>query len=317
MGCAKKRINPTVANHVNRNFTADFTKAVIKAVHQLPPPWKSNKKGRKGHDPQTVAIGCILKVGFNQTYDSIEAHMKDSETLKQHCTSLPGHSVIQRGMKRLSITYIRKVMNRVIRFLRRKKMNIAVDSTGFSTHNSSTWYDIRIERHGRRRDCIKLHISVDIDTGVIHWFAITPWNRHDSKEFEHLIKHLPKLGNVLGDKAFSSRNNCQLIVDKNGTPYLCFRKNARSNAKGKPAWIVSFRSHKHDTKAWLAVYHLRSIIESVFSSIKKRWGSFLHSRKRWMQKKELALKVFSYNVKQVLMVCYAKERKVPLWIRVE
>ena len=317
MGCAKKRINPTVANHVNRNFIADFTKAVIKAVHQLPPPWKTNKNGRKGHDPQTVAIGCLLKVGFNQTYDSIEAHMKDSETLKQHCASLPGHSVIQRGMKRLSITYIRKVMNRVTRFLRRKKMNIAVDSSGFSTHNSSTWYDIRIKRQGGRKDCIKLHISIDVDTGVIHWFTITSWNRHDSKEFEHLIRHLPELGNVLGDKAFSSRNNCQLVADKNGTPYLCFRKNATSKAKGKPAWIISFRSHKRDTDAWLAVYHLRSIIESVFSSIKKRWGSFLHSRKRWMQKRELALKVFSYNVKQVLMVRYAKERKVPLWIPVE
>jgi len=36
-----------------------------------------------------------------------------------------------------------------------------------------------------------------------------------------------------------------------------------------------------------------------------------------MQKKELALKVFSYNVKQVLLVRYSKERKVPLWIPVE
>jgi transposase len=312
MGWAKKRINPTVANHVNRNFTADFTKAAIKAVHCIPPPWKPNKKGRKGHDPQTVALGCILKVGFNQTYDGIEAHLKDSETIKKCCPDMPGHSVIQRGMKQLSITYIRKVMNRVTRFLRRKKMNIAVDTTGFSTQNSSIWYDIRIERQGKRKDCLKLHVSVD--TGVIHWFTITPWNRHDSKEFEHLIKHLPELGNVLGDKAFSSRNNCQLIADKNGTPYLCFKKNARSNAKGKPAWIVSFRAHKRDSDAWLAVYHLRSIIESVFSSIKKRWGSFLLSRRRWMQKKELALKVFSYNIKQVLMVRYAKERKVPLWI---
>jgi len=117
MGCAKKRINPTVANHVNRNFTAEFTKAVIKAVRYLPPPWKPNNRGRKGHDPQTVAIGCLLKVGFNQTYNGIEAHIKDSETLRQHCPVLPGHSMIQRGMKRLSITYICKVMNRVTRFL--------------------------------------------------------------------------------------------------------------------------------------------------------------------------------------------------------
>ncbi len=275
MGCAKKRINPKVANYVNRNFTVDFTKAVIKAVHQLPPPWKPNNRGRKGHDPQAVATGCLLKIGFNQTYDGIEAQMKDSEIIKQHYSKIPGHSVIQRGMKRLTITYIRKTMNRVTRFLRRKKMNIAVDSTGFSTQNSSTWYDIRIERRGKRKDCIKLHISVDIDTGVIQWFTITPWNRHDSKEFEHLIKHLPELGNVLGDKAFSSRNNCQLAADKNGTPYLCFQTNARSNAKGKPAWIISFRTHKKNTEAWLAVLPSRSIIESVFSSIKKRWGSML------------------------------------------
>lgn len=63
-----------------------------------------------------------------------EAYIKDSETLKQNYSILPGHSVIQRGMKKLTITYIRKVMNRVTRFLRRKKMNIAVDSSGFSTH---------------------------------------------------------------------------------------------------------------------------------------------------------------------------------------
>jgi transposase len=316
MGCAKKRINPTIANHINRNFTIKFTKAVIKAVKQIPPPWKPKQKGRKGHDPKTVTIGCILKIGFNQTYDGIEAHIKDSETLKQHYKDIPGHSVIQRGMKKLTITYIRKVMNRVTRFLRRKKMNIAVDSTGFSTHNSSTWYDIRIKRHSSRKDCIKLHISVDIDTGIIHWFTTTPWNRHDSKEFEQLIKNLPELGNVLGDKALSSRKNCQFVFNKNGTPYLCFRKNTRSISKGYPAWIISFRAYKNDTDAWLAVYHLRSIIESVFSSIKRRWGSFLNSRKRWMQKRELALKVLSYNVKQILLICYAKERKIPLWIPV-
>ena len=317
MGCAKKRINPTIANHINRNFTTKFTKAVIKAVQQIPPPWKPKQKGRKGHDPKNVAIGCILKTGFNQTYDGIEAQMKDSNIIKQHYTKIPGHSVIQRGMKKLSITYIRKVMNRATRFIRRKKMNIAVDSTGFRTHNSSTWYDIRIKRHGSRKDCLKLHISVDVDTGVIHWFITTPWNHHDSKEFEQLIKNLPELGDVMGDKAFSSRKNCQLVYDKKGTPYLYFRKNVRSISKGYPAWIISFRAYKNDTDAWLAVYHLRSIIESVFSSIKRRWGGFLHSRKRWMQKRELALKVLSYNVKQVLLINYAKERKVPLWITVK
>jgi len=317
MGCAKKRINPKILNHVNRNFNHHYTKAVIKAVQQLPPPWKPSKKGRRGHDLQEVVAGCILKVGFNQTYDSIEAYLKESETFKTFFDDLPGHSVIHRGMKKLSIKYIRKVMNLVTRFLRRKGMNIAVDSSGFRTGNSSIWYDIRIRRRNTRKECIKLHISVDVDTGIIHWFTMTPSTRHDSPEFKNLIKHLPELGDVLGDKAYSSRNNCQIVADKNGKPYLHFKDNATNKAKTKPAWIISIREYKNNTEEWLSTYHLRSIVESVFSSIKKRWGSFLRSRRKWMQKKELSLKVLSYNVKQVLLVQYANERKIPLWKSVE
>lgn len=313
MGCAKKRINPKIVNHVNRNFVTLFTKRVIKTVNKLPPPWKSNKLGRRGYDPRLVAICCIIKIGFNLTYDGIEAYLKDSKIFKQYYTDLPGHSVIHRGMQKLSTKYIRKVMNRVNTSIRRKKMNIAVDSTGFSTGNSSIWYDIRIKRRNKRKDCVKLHISIDVDTGVIQWFTVTKWNRHDSKEFENLVKYLPELGNVLGDKAYSSRNNCQIVADKNGKPYLCFKDNATSKAKGKPAWITSIWEYKNDKEAWLTVYYLRSIIESVFSSIKKRWGSFLKSKKKWMQKKELALKVLAYNIKQVLMVQYSEECKIPLW----
>ena len=317
MGCAKKRVNPKIMNHVNRNFNELYTKTVIKAVERLPLPRKSNKKGRNGHDPKEVATGCIIKVGFNQTYDGIEAYLKESETFKQHFDDLPGHSVIHRGMKRLSIKYIRKVMNLVTRFLRRKGMNIAVDSSGFRTGNSSIWYDIRIKRRNKRKDCIKLHISIDVDTGIIHWFTMTPSKRHDSPEFKKLIKHLPELGNVLGDKGYSSRNNCQIVADKNWKPYLHFKDNATNKAKIKPAGIISIREYKNNTEEWLSTYHLRSIVESVFSSIKKRWGSFLRSKKKWMQKKELSLKVLSYNVKQVLLVRYANERKIPLWKSVE
>jgi transposase len=317
MGIAKKRINPKILNHVNRNFNELYTKQVIKAVKKLPPPCKTSNKGRRGHDPCEVTVGCILKVGFNQTYDGIEAYLKESETFKNSFDDLPGHSVIHRGMTKLSIKYIRKVMNMVTRFLRRHGMNIAVDSSGFRTGNSSIWYDIRIRRKNLRKECIKLHISVDVDTGVIHSFTMTSSERHDSPEFQKLLSHLSELGAVFGDKGYSSRNNCQIVADKNGIPYLCFKDNATNKAKGKPAWIISIRAYKNKKEEWLSVYHLRSIVESVFSSIKKRWGSYLLSRKKWMQKKKLSLKVLSYNVKQVLLVQHAMKCRIPLWKQVE
>jgi transposase len=313
MGCAKKRIEPKILNYVNRNFNELYIKKVIEVVKQLPSPWKLKKTGRKGHDPKEVVTGCILKIGFNQTYDGIEAYLKESETFKNNFESIPGHSVIHRGMNNISIPYIRNVMNQAISFLRRKGMNIAVDSTGFRSGNSSIWYDIRIRRKNTKRDCIKLHICMDADIGIIHWFTITSSKRHDSPEFRTLLKHLPTLGEVYGDKGYSSRDNCQIVVDKNGVPYLHFKDNATNKAKGKPAWIISIRAYKKNTKKWLETYHIRSIVESVFSSIKRRWGSFLRSQRKWMQKKELSIKVLSYNIKQVLLVTYAKESKIPLW----
>lgn len=313
MGCAKKRIEPKILNHVNRNFNELFTEQVIEAVKRLPSPWKQNKTGRKAHEPKEVAVGCILKVGFNQTYDGIEAYLKESNTFKNYFDAIPGHSVIHRGMCKLSIAYIRNVMNQAISFMRRQGMNIAVDSSGFRTGNSSIWYDIRIGRKNTKHDCVKLHICMDVDSGIIHWFTITASKRHDSPEFDTLLKHLPKLGDVYGDKGYSSRKNCQIVADKQGTPYLLFRDNATNKAKGKPAWIISIRAFKKNTQEWLDTYHVRSIVESVFSSMKRRWGSFLLSRRKWMQKKELSLKVLSYNIKQVLLIAYAKESKIALW----
>ena len=146
---------------------------------------------------------------------------------------------------------------------------------------------------------------------------MTPWNQHDSKEFDQLIKNLPDLGATFGDKGYSSRRNCQLVVGKNGVPYLLFKDNTTSKSKGKPAWIISFRAYRNDTEEWLSVYHLRSIVEGVFSSIKRRWRSCLLSKKRWMQKKELSLKVLSYNIKQVLMVQHAMKCRIPLWKTIE
>ncbi|MHC1582821.1 MAG: hypothetical protein ACXQT5_07595, partial [Candidatus Syntropharchaeia archaeon] len=81
MGCAKKRINPRVVNHVNRNLVALLTKMAMKAVNQLPPPWEPKNRGRKGYDPRLVAICCILKVAFNLSFDGIEAYIKDSLVL--------------------------------------------------------------------------------------------------------------------------------------------------------------------------------------------------------------------------------------------
>lgn len=255
-------------------------------------------------------------IGLVKTYESIESYVKNSIALHRllHTDWIPGHSVIERGMKQLSLSYIRRVNRRIIWGLRRRGMIVGVDSTGFSLSTSSKWFDIRIRRENTKKDYLKLHIVIDVKTGVIHYFTITRWNRGDSMEFKRLLRYLPKVAKVLGDKAYSSRKNCEIVVSKGGKPYLMFKVNATGKSKGSPGWKESFHEYKTDKNGWLTVYHLRSIVESVFGSIKRRWNGGIRSRKGWARRIEVALKVLAYNIKQTLCHRRAAELGIDLWI---
>ena len=95
--------------------------------------------------------------------------------------------------------------------MRRRGVDVAVDSSGFSLKTSSKWFDIK--RKSTKRDYIKLHIVIGVDTGIILNFTITDWKGSDSKEFKRLIQDLPRIRKAAGDKAYSSRVNCQAVAE--------------------------------------------------------------------------------------------------------
>ncbi len=302
MGCIQQRVDSKLTAYVNRNLESLMKRTLVSVIKELPPPWEARPLGRRPHDPRVVALCCILRVALRHTFESIESYLKKDQYLKRlvGTNRLPGHSVIHRGMDRLSMPYIRRVLRKTVWRLRRAGMNIAVDATGFSITNRSMWFDIRIRKKNSRGECIKLHIAVDVDTGVIHSFTITGWRGGDSTEFPRLMKELPDLGRVLGDGAYSSHANLRLVAEKGGVPYIKFKKHAVSKAYSSPAWKRSHRQFLADQEGWMDAYHRRSIVEAVFSSIKRTWGSTLRSRKYWNQRRELALKVLAYDVRQVL-----------------
>ena len=287
---------------------------VVRVVRELPLPWRPNEHGRPCYNPRIVAICCFLMVFYQKTYDSIESYLMNDKALMSllKVKSLPGHSVINRGMGKLPLPYLRRVMRHLLLKYRKKGLMYAVDSTGFSRANRSTWFDIRIGRKNSRHDCLKLHIVANLEEDFVHDFTITNWKRGDSPQFKRLIRDLPELDAVLGDKGYSSRLNCQMVKDKNGTPYLRFKSNATGKAKGHPAWKEAYVEFTTNTDAWMQIYKLRNIIESIFSSIKRRWGSALRSRLYWNQIKELALKVLAYNMRQALYVERARELGIDL-----
>lgn len=315
MGKARHRVAPEVANHVNRNLESLSIRLVSRIVKMLPPPWAENKRGRRPHSPKTVAICCILRILLCKTYDEMESWCKTNAELHRvlRTTDIPTHSVLHRGMEKLTLAYIRKVIRYLIIDYRKKGMTVALDSSGFSISRSSKWFDIRIKRVSTKKDFMKLHISIDVETGLILSFTITASNVNDTKEFKRLLRYLPRIAKCLADAGYISRKNCSYVaIEKRGKPYLMFKVNSTGKAKGSRAWKESFREYKENSESWLAVYHLRSIIESVFGSMKRRWSDCIFSKRAWLRKRELALRVFAYDIKQVLYLRRAKELGIPL-----
>jgi transposase len=318
MGRTRHRVNPRVRAKVNRDLDRQLQSVLSSVVRGLPPPWEPKPRGRRPHDPRTVVICCMLMVALRRTYDSIESYLRQSDHLRLlfHTDHLPGHSVIHRGMTRLPPQYILKVQRKVIWRFRRAGMTVALDSSGMSTTNRSVWFDIRIGRKSSRRECIKLHIAIDVATGLVLHFTMTAWNKGDSPQLKRLMGALPRIARALGDTAYSSRRNCEIVARKGGKAYFLFRNDATGRAHAHPEWRRSFLELVQDPDGWKAIYHLRSIVEAVFSSLKRTWGSALRSRKRRMQRKELALKVLAYDVRQALYNAEAQELGVGLRVKV-
>jgi hypothetical protein len=59
-------------------------------------------------------------------------------------------------MAKMPFAYIRAISRLITFQMRRRGMDVAIDSSGFSLKTSSKWFDIRI----------KLHIVIDVETNV-------------------------------------------------------------------------------------------------------------------------------------------------------
>lgn len=314
MGTAKKRVQPAITSFVNRNLEELFIKQLTKIVNKLPEPWSVDPRG-KPHLPRVVLMCLVLKIFWVCTYEGVEAKLKANKAMLcslWYVERLPTHSVIHEAMGIVSHKYLRKILK--LTFQRTiKKLRVAPDSSGFSTTNRSAWFDIRIKAKNKRKECIKLHIIVDIDRGYVLDFHITNYRKNDCPILKKLLRDIKFLKKLVADAGYLSRENCVLVGERKGKPYIWVKKNCTKKPKNAVEWKVMVNCFIKHKGAFKKAYHCRSFVEAVFSSIKKRWGSRLRSIKRWFARKELTIKVICYNIKEFLYNQRAGQLKISRW----
>jgi hypothetical protein len=145
-------------------------------------------------------------------------------------------------------------------------------------------------KKARRYD--KLSIAIDTDKQIILSHKIRKGPRNDNIDFKTLLKDLSIRHYVVADKGYDSKENRKYVLQKKTYPHIPYRRTSG------PTYEKIGKKIKFDE----SVYHQRSKVETVFSVIKRKYGSVVKGRSFESQKKEIICKLIAYNIDRKIKV---------------
>lgn len=108
---------------------------------------------------------------------------------------------------------------------------------------------------------------------------------------------------VSADKGYISMKNLQATVDHGAMPYIPFKSHT-SPDRGTDVWSKMFHYYSYKREEFLAHYHKRSNVESVFQMIKSKFGERLRSTNETAQINEALTKILAHNLCVVIQSMY-------------
>ncbi len=284
-------------NEAQTNEKILFIRLLGELTDQVPQATRSGA-GRPPANIGEMVFSLCMKIYLNFSSRRTVADLKLAQQLG-YLGHVPHFNTI---LKYLNDPNLTDTLMKLVEFsalpLKQLEDKFAVDSTGFSTSVYARWYGTS-RKHEEQRTYLKAHVMCGVRTNVICSIQVTHGNVSDFNMFPTLVDSTAKrfkMKEVSADKGYSSRR-CMEAVSKHGAiPYIAFRRHSRGLAQGSQIWrtmFVYFRDHKED---YLAHYHQRSNIESVFSMMKRRQGTFLRSRKGIAQMNEILCKALVHNI---------------------
>lgn len=177
--------------------------------------------------------------------------------------------------------------------------DFAVDSTGFSTCQFDRWYNFKYGKEINSRMWLKAHVSAGVRTNIVTAVNIGDAHSNDSPYFSELVNKTAdnfKINEVSADKAYSSRENIELVDKIGGTAYIPFKDSTTGKARGSMLWTKMYHYFMFKREDFLKHYHKRSNSETTFHMIKAKFGNFVRSKNHIAQVNEILLKVLCHNI---------------------
>ncbi len=203
--------------------------------------------------------------------------------------------------------------------LKAVETDFAVDSSGFSTKTHSRWYDYKYGERTRQR-WIKTHVMCGVKTHIVTSVEATAnW----SGDANHLVPLMNKtaetftIKEVSADKAYSSRHNLHAIENIGADAYIPFKDNAKALGSATTGydglWHKMWLFYNYNREVFLQHYHKRSNVESTFSMIKAKFGSFVRAKTPVAQVNEVLCKILCHNICVLIQSIYELGLEPNFW----
>jgi len=213
---------------------------------------------------------------------------------------IPHFTTLQKFARRLAAWIVDKLVFLTKNLFKKQGSILGADSTGLELDHASAHYCKRINREKPVKGFVNLNMICDVTNKNIIVTKIRKKRRHDCSDFMPMFNKIKNLyfEFFVADKGYDSNKNHQAIYDsgaqsqikvKNHGTKIIFRTGQKERKRAR---------REHNPK----IYGQRAITESVFSSLKRKYGSKLRARKYKTQKMELLFKILSYNIERAIRI---------------
>lgn len=277
-----------------------FAGLALEISEAVLPAHRTKFSKRQFTQPQLLAVLCLMRYE-DWTFREAEVRLSEHAELRSalRLRAVPDYTTLYRFLLRLEEEDVAQAMREIVRRMPgrwRSPATVAVDATGLAPGAVSSYFIRRVEHFGDKprtwKHWLKWLTVVDVDRQIIlaQYARQAPWN--DCATLPPLVleahRQVP-VGCVLADAEFDSERN-----------HLFCRELLQANSVIPATRFTSRRAT--GTRAQMRenfprqLYGKRSLIESVFSAIKRKLSCRAPGRTIATQSRQALLLGLAFNL---------------------
>lgn len=285
------------AYHLAQTTEKHRFRALLSQLCSGVPEPPQSKCGRRPHRLRDALFAMTFKVYATVSARRFHCDLQDAHAQGHTTNPVPGIKVAAFLENPAHTPILQGLVVQSSLPLKPLETTFAPDSSGFSTSRFIRWLDIKHNCYRSTHDWVKVHVMAGTTTGIITAAEIHERDAHDSPIMPSLLETTAQnftVKEVPADKGYSSVENIEAISALGATPYIAFKSSATGGSGG--LWEKCYHYFCLHREEFLAHYHQRSKVESVFSSIKRKMGDSLRSRTDVAMKNEAYCKLLAHNI---------------------